>query len=131
MVGNKFILEGDEINPNNEPDEKGEETREWITAVVHDPVDRQTDGRWDETITQEKVPVREIRWAGLYDKNSNKLYAPKQLLPQNEYDMRHKEIFERHVSKYRNYLLGQKEGIKMKYLSFEMFKNSFSQDSTF
>ena len=28
VIGNKFILEGDEVNPNNEPDEKGDETRE-------------------------------------------------------------------------------------------------------
>ena len=45
----------------------------------------------------EKVPVTEIRWKGLTDKNSDKLYAPKQLLPQSDYDVEHKEIFERHV----------------------------------
>ena len=28
VVGNKFVLEGDEINPNNEPDEKGNETKD-------------------------------------------------------------------------------------------------------
>ena len=28
-------------------------------------------------IVQKKVPVREIKWTGLYDKNSDKLYAPK------------------------------------------------------
>ena len=49
--------------------------------------DRQADGRWEGTIiVQEKAPVREIRWAGLYDKNSDKLYAPKQLLSQSDYD---------------------------------------------
>ena len=36
----------------------------------------------------EKRSVREIRWAGLYDKNSDKLYAPKQLLPQSDYDVK-------------------------------------------
>ena len=46
----------------------------------HDDDDRQLDGRWEGTITQKKAPVREIRWIGLYDKNSYKLYAPKQLL---------------------------------------------------
>ena len=108
----KFILEGDEINPNNEPDEKGDKTRELITTVTHDTADRQADGRWEGTIIQMKVSVREIRWAGLYDKNSDKLYVPKQLLPQSEYDMRDREIFERRVSKYRKLLDGAKEGIK-------------------
>ena len=46
----------------------------------------------------------EIRWLGLTDKNSDKLYAPKQLLPQSDYDAGDKEIFERHVSKYRKLL---------------------------
>ena len=86
VVGNKFILEGDEANPNKEPDEKGEETKDLITTVVHDDEDRQADGRWEGTIVQMKAPVREIKWKGLYDKNSDKLYAPKQLLPQSDYD---------------------------------------------
>ena len=43
----------------------------------------------------DEAPVREIRWKGLYDKNSDKLYAPKQLLPQSDYDAEHKEIFEK------------------------------------
>ena len=80
--------------------------------VDHDPADRQADGRWEGTIAQKRVPVREIRWEGLYDKNSDKLYAPKQLLPQSDYDAGHKEIFERHVTKYRKLLDGAKEGIK-------------------
>ena len=62
----------------------------------------------DGNISQEKRPVREIRWAGLYDKNSDKLYAPKQLLPQSDYDAGHKEIFEKRVSKYRKLLDGAK-----------------------
>ena len=37
----------------------------WVTAVVHDPEDRQPDGRWERTIVQKKAPVREIRWKGL------------------------------------------------------------------
>ena len=82
------------------------------TEMVHDPADRQADGRWEGTIIQKKVPVREIKWKGLTDKNSDKLYAPKQLLPQSDYDMRDREIFERRVSKYRKMLDGAKEGIK-------------------
>ena len=51
----------------------------------HNPADRQADGRWEGTIIQMKVPVREIKWEGLTDKNSDKLYAPKQLLLQSDY----------------------------------------------
>ena len=46
-MGSKFILEGDEINPNNEQDEQ----------VVNE------NGK------------TEIKWKGLTDKNSDKLYA--------------------------------------------------------
>ena len=80
--------------------------------MTHDPEDRLPDGRWKGTIVQEKRPVRDIKWKGLYDKNNDKLYAPKQLLPQSDYDVRDREIFERHVSKYRKLLDGAKEGIK-------------------
>ena len=78
-MGNKFILEGDNVNLDREPDEIEQERKEWITAVVHVPENRQPDGRWEGTILQKKAPVREIRWAGLYDKNSDKMYASKQL----------------------------------------------------
>ena len=66
-----------------------------ITVVDHDPEDRQADRRWEGTIVQKKAPIREIKWKGLTDKNSDKLYAPKQLLSQSDYDAGHREIFER------------------------------------
>ena len=53
-----------------------------------------------------------IRWKGLYDMNSDKLYAAKQLLPQSNYDAGSKEIFNRRVSKYRKLLDDAKEVIK-------------------
>ena len=80
--------------------------------MTHDPADRQADGRWEGTIAHARKPMREIRWKGLTDKNSDKLYAPKQLLPQSDYDAEHKEIFERRVTKYRKLLDGANEGIK-------------------
>ena len=98
--GTSLFLKGDEISPNSESDEQGVDGKDWITTVTHDPEDRQADGRWKGTIIQKKVPVREIKWEGLYDKNSDKLYAPKQ------------ELFERCVSKYRKLLDDAKEGIK-------------------
>ena len=33
-------------------------------------------------VMQMKRPIHEIKWKGLWDKNSDKLYAPAQLLPQ-------------------------------------------------
>ena len=51
---------------------------------------------------------------GLTDKNSDKLYAPKQLLPQSDYDAVHKEINERRVIKYRKLLDGQKKELSEK-----------------
>ena len=47
VVGNKFILKGDEINPNNEPNEQEDETKDWIATVTHE---RQADGRWEGTV---------------------------------------------------------------------------------
>ena len=53
---------------------KGEKKlKDLITIVVHDPADRHADGRWEGTIVQKKVPVREIRWKGLNDQNSSYL----------------------------------------------------------
>ena len=48
----------------------------------------------------------EIRWKGLTDKNGDKMYALKQLLPWNDYDAEDKEIFVRHVTRYRKLLDG-------------------------
>ena len=60
--------------------------------------------------TEESTCKRD-KMIGLYDKNSDKQYAPRQLLPQSDYEAGDKEIFERHVSKYRKLLDGTKEGI--------------------
>ena len=62
------------------------------------------DGR--EHLYKRKKPVNDIRWNGLTDKNSDKLYAPKQLLSQSDYDARDKEIFERCMAKYWKLLDG-------------------------
>ena len=69
--------------------------------MIYNPADRQADGRWEGTIIQMKALVREMRWKGLTDKNSDKLYAPKQLLPQSDYGAGDREIFERRFAKYR------------------------------
>ena len=59
----KFILEGDEVIPNNEPDEQGDETKDWITTVAHDPEDKQADGKWDtEESTSERDKMGRTLW---------------------------------------------------------------------
>ena len=53
----------------------------------------------------------EIRWNGLTDKNSDKLYAPKQLFL-GVTMKKDTEKYLRRVTKYRKLLDGAKEGIK-------------------
>ena len=48
-------------------------------------------------------------WKGLKDKNSDKLYAHKQLLPQSDYDARDSEIFERCAKIQENIRWSEKE----------------------
>ena len=35
IMGNKFILEGDNVNLEREPDERGEERKVWNTGIAH------------------------------------------------------------------------------------------------
>ena len=62
IVGNKFILKGDKINTEMEPDEWGD--RVGMTTIKI-PTKYGT--------IQRSVPTYEIRWKGLWDKNSDKL----------------------------------------------------------
>ena len=57
----------------------------------------------------EERPVKEIRWKGLTDKNSDKLYSPKQLLPQNDYDAETRKYL-RGVSQNTGYYWMEQEG---------------------
>ena len=56
---------------------------------------RQPDGRWKGTFVYVKKPVSDIRWKGLYDKNSDIQYAPRQLIPKSYYE----QHFERREDK--------------------------------
>ena len=89
VVGNKFILRGDKINTEVEPDERvrtlGRMTLEVPTKYG---------------VLQRSVPAHEIRWKGLWDKNSDKLYAPDQLLPEEEYKRKHKEEFDAQMQRF-------------------------------
>ena len=41
-----------------------------------------------------------IRWNGLWDKNSDKLYAPDQLLPEEEYKRKHKTKYDAQMQRF-------------------------------
>ena len=101
-MGNKFILEGDENKSKTMSQMNREMKLKHFGLMIDD--DTGTPIMWKEK-------GHEIKWKGLTDKNSDELYAPKQLLPQSDYDMRDREIFEKRVSKYRKLLDGAK-GIK-------------------
>ena len=85
-----------------------------ITMVDHDPEDRQADGRWEGTIIQKKVPVREIKWKGLYDKNNDVQYSPRQLIQKSHYEELFRATEEDRVSKFRKLLDCTKEGTMKK-----------------
>ena len=61
IIGNKFILEGDDVKLEREPDEKGQERKVWITGIAHNPRDRQPDGRWKGSIAHVRRTVNDIR----------------------------------------------------------------------
>ena len=44
--------------------------------------------------------MHEIRWKGLWDKNSDKLYAPDQLLPEEEYKGKHKSKYDAQMQRF-------------------------------
>ena len=87
VVGNKFILRGDEINTEIEPDES-----ERILGTIKIPT--------KYGMMQRTKPMHEIRWKGLWDKNSDKLYAPDQLLPEEEYKRKHKGVFDAQMQRF-------------------------------
>ena len=44
-----------------------------------------------EDIVQMRMPMHIIKWCGLYDKNSDKMYVPTQLLLQCTHEQKHNE----------------------------------------
>ena len=112
-MGNKFILEGDNVNLGREPDEKGEERKVWNAGIAHPPENRQPDGRWKGSIVFVKKPVRDIRWKGLYDKNSDIQYAPRQLIPKSYYEQHFERKEENRAIKFRKLLDGAKKKLNL------------------
>ena len=47
-----------------------------------------------------KRPIQSIKWKGLWDKNSDKLYAPDQLLPEEEYKRKHKTVYDAQMRRF-------------------------------
>ena len=79
-----------------------------ITDIVYD------DGDEEPTIVQMKVPMHEIRWKGLWDKNSDKLYALDQLLPASEFEKEDKALFDSKIRKYAKLWNGAKQALDLK-----------------
>ena len=53
--------------------------------------------------------MREIRWKGLYDKNSDIQYAPRQLIPKSYYEQHFERREDNRVIKFRKLLDGAKK----------------------
>ena len=53
--------------------------------------------------------MNEIRWKGLYDKNSDMQYAPRQLIPKTHYEEHFARREENRASKFRKLLDGAKK----------------------
>ena len=69
VVGNKFILEEDKVDiTTKEPEDEGR----WSRRVVSTQIGHDTGA-----IVQMKVPMHEMKWNSLYDKNNDKLYVAK------------------------------------------------------
>ena len=108
MVGNKFILQGEQINTEREPDEKGPMEVMKITDIVDEEDDD------EPTIVEMNVPYRPIRWKGLWDKNSDKLHAIDQLLPVSEFEKEDKALFNSKIRKYAKLWNGAKQALDLK-----------------
>ena len=106
VVGNKFMLQGDDINTEREPDER--------VRVERVEMKRTKEG----LVKRMRYPL-EMRWKGLWDKNSDKLYSLDQLLPQEEFALRQQQRYDDRVTKYRKKLDGAREAIKQ----IKVFKN--------
>ena len=108
VVGNKFLLHGEQMNTEREPDERGAQEVMKITDIVDDEEDD------EPTIVEMNVPYRPIRWKGLWDKNSDKWYALDQLLPATEYEKEDKAVFNAKMTKYARLWNGAKEALELK-----------------
>ena len=58
-----------------------------------------------------RKPVSDIRWKGLYDKNSDMQYAPRQLIPNSYFDQHFERREDNRASKYRKLMDGAKKKI--------------------
>ena len=98
IVGNKFILRGEEVNTEREPDEKGLTEVIAVKHLANYHMNRL--GKRICPITERKIQYEPIRWKGLWDKNSDILYALDQLLPQSKFKGEDEKQFMERKSKY-------------------------------
>ena len=52
-----------------------------------------------ETLVLFTEAMHDIKWKGLINKNNDKMYAPRQFMPQSEYVRSHKEVIEENKCK--------------------------------
>ena len=97
VVGNRFMLQGDDINTEREPDEK--RGNEVMTQLYFPKYQLWRFGK--HTILKRQLAHTPIRWKGLWDKNSNKLYSLDQLLPGDEHTIRYRLPNENRAKKYK------------------------------
>ena len=81
VVGNKFMLYGDDINTEREPDVKGPTE---VMTIKYKPKYQLMRFGKIHPILERKVQYKPIRWKGLWDRNSDKLYTLDQLLPYDD-----------------------------------------------
>ena len=98
IVGNKFMLRGDDVKTEREPDEKGPSEVMTVKHLANYHLNRLV--RQICPITEREVPYEPIRWKGLLDKNRDNLYAIDQLLPQSKFKGEDEKQFLERKSKY-------------------------------
>ena len=63
--------------------------------------------------------MRDIRWKGLYDKNSDIQYAPRQLIPKSYYEQHFERREDNRAQKFRKLLDGAKKKLIFKLFTTE------------
>ena len=91
------MLRGDDVNTEREPDAKGPSE---VMKIKYRPKYHLKRFGIIRPIIEREVSYEPIRWKGLWDKNSDNLYAVDQLLPQSKYKSEDEEGYMERKSKY-------------------------------
>ena len=91
-----------------EPDEKGPAEVMKIKYLTKYKLKR---FRRIQHILEREVPYEPIRWKGLWDKNSDNLYALDQLLPQSKFKGEDEKCYKERKTKYVKLFIDAKQAI--------------------